>query len=110
METIEFLVQGSATEPYRVTFRRNERQFSAFCTCAAGESGQICKHRLTILAGVSEGVTSANIDQVSTVASWLPGSDVEAAMQEVNRAEAELERAKKLLSTAKKRVAAVMRA
>ena len=110
METIEFLVQGSATEPYQVTFVRNGRQFSAFCTCAAGENGQICKHRLSILDGISKGVISSNTDQVITVAGWLPGSDVEAAMQEVSRVEAEFERAKKLLSIAKKKVAAVMRA
>lgn len=110
METIEFLVQGSSPSPYQVTFQKNGEHLAAFCTCAAGESGQACKHRLNILKALKEGIVSDNVHQVKVVASWLPGSNLELALKEVTRAEAELEVAKKAVSAAKRKVAAVMRA
>lgn len=45
MEDICFLVQGSAEEPYKVTFKKNGSNLSAYCTCPAGENCQFCKHR-----------------------------------------------------------------
>lgn len=110
MEEIVFKVQGSATEPYNVVFvRRGPGNLSAHCTCPAGEKGQYCKHRFNILAGLSEGIVSNNLDAVGVVASWLPGSDVEAALQKVHALEAEEERIKKALSAAKKELAKSMR-
>ncbi|MGH8529232.1 MAG: SWIM zinc finger family protein [Nevskiales bacterium] len=110
METIEFLVQGSAAEPYKVSFQRVDQHLAAFCTCQAGKSGQYCKHRLSILNGSAEGVVSANNHQVGVVASWLPGSDLQAALADVEHAEGEFNRTKKALENAKKKVAAIMRA
>jgi uncharacterized Zn finger protein len=48
MEEICFLVQGSAEEPYKVTFRKKGNNLSAYCTCPAGENGQYCKHRIEV--------------------------------------------------------------
>ncbi len=110
MDNVEFLVQGSSPIPYRVTFQKIGNHLGAFCTCAAGESGQYCKHRFNILYALEVGIVSNNLDQVQLVASWLAGSDVEAALGEVAQAEAALEKAKKAVTTAKKKVAAVMRA
>ena len=42
-----------------------------------------CKHRFGILVGKAAGIVSDNTDQVDLVSSWLSGSDVEAAMQQV---------------------------
>ena len=110
METIEFLVQGSASEPYKVSFKKVGQHLGAICTCPAGESGQYCKHRFNILSGSIEGVVSPNHHEVGIVAGWLAGSDLEAALKEVERAESEFERAKKAVTNAKKKVAALMRA
>lgn len=110
MELIEFLVQGSASEPYKVTFEKTGSHLGAFCTCPAGVNGQYCKHRAGIFGGEVTGIVSSNADQVAIVVAWLPGSDVEAALNDVVVAEAELERAKKAVASAKKKVAAVLRA
>jgi len=105
-DTFEFLVQGSAVEPYRVSFwRRNAKNISAYCTCPAGESGMSCKHRVRILRGLPEGVVSKNTADVTTVAGWLAGSDVEAALRTIHDLEKEAERIKKALSAAKKALA-----
>lgn len=109
METVRFLVQGSAAEPYEVTFRKAGSNLSAFCTCPAGENGQYCKHRFRILEGSSEAIVSENSEEVPIVGGWLPGTDVAAAMQAVVAAEQELEHAKRVVSSAKKDLAAAMR-
>ena len=109
METIRFMVQGSAAEPYEVTFQKAGENLSAFCTCPAGENGQYCKHRFRILEGSMEGIVSGNTGQVPTVVAWLPGTDVAAAMAAVVAAEREFERAKQVVSRAKKNLAGAMR-
>ncbi|SER75819.1 SWIM zinc finger [Nitrosomonas sp. Nm51] len=91
MKEIEFFVQGSAHEPYCVTFILDGNNLSAFCTCPAGENGQYCKHRFAILKGEDKGVVSDNVPKVKEVAAWLPGTDVEAAMMEVAEAAHEYE-------------------
>ena len=102
-ETFEFLVQGSAPEPYRVSFwRPDTHNISAYCSCPAGESGMYCKHRIRILRGLLDGVVSKNTADVTTVAGWLAGSDVETALRTVDQLEKEAERIKKALSAAKK--------
>ena len=109
MEEREFLVAGSAPDPYRVTFMLDGTNLSAYCTCPAGLHGQHCKHRFRILRGELIGVVSDNGDQVAEVASWVSGTDLEAALAEMSVAEHEYETAKKRLSAAKKRVARAMR-
>jgi len=105
---IAFQVKGSADEPYIVAFTKRGFDFSASCTCQAGQSRQSCKHRLSILSSSATAVVSSNIAEVAVVASWLPGSSVEAAIAELCRAEIEQERAKRAVSAAKKALAAAM--
>jgi uncharacterized Zn finger protein len=109
-ETVIFEVQGSSPEPYKVTFvRRSAGNLSAYCTCPAGDNGQYCKHRFRILDGSTKGIVSANKDEVATITSWLPGTDIEDAIQEMRRLESEQDRIKAELSAAKKKMAAAMR-
>jgi uncharacterized Zn finger protein len=109
MEKIQFLVQGSAAEPYKVTFQHDGSNLSAYCTCPAGDNGQNCKHRFAILDGSDEKIVSNNKGDVKKVKSWLPGSDVEQALVKLAEAEEEFEEAKRKLSDAKKKVAASFR-
>ncbi len=109
MEEICFLVQGSAEEPYRVTFQKSENNLSAYCTCPAGTNGQYCKHRIRILCGITHGIVSGNEGKVQIVALWLPGTDVDVALSAVLDAEKQYEKAKLELSSAKKRLARAFR-
>jgi uncharacterized Zn finger protein len=105
-DAFEFLVQGSASEPYVVSFRRRDtKTLSAYCTCPAGENGMACKHRIRILRGVIQGIVSDNSSDVATVAAWLAGSDVETALQTIDQLEKEAERVRKALGAAKKALA-----
>ena len=108
MKEIIFFVQGSSIEPYKVTFKKSENNLTATCTCPAGEHGLYCKHRFRILFGSIEGIVSKNLDDVKIVKSWLPGTDVEEALEFVHDAEVQFEMAKKNLSNAKKKLARKM--
>lgn len=109
MEEIHFLVQGSADEPYKVTFQKKGTNLSAYCTCPAGENGQYCKHRIIILEGSNEGIISSNKDEVMIIKSWLRGTDVEAALMSLIDAQKQCEKAKIELSAAKKQLARAFR-
>ena len=109
MKQLRFLVQGSATDPYVVTYEKDEDNLSAYCTCPAGANGQYCKHRKSILQGTTKGVVSNNVDDVQTAATWLEGTDVQAAWLELEHWEAEEKVVKAALSRAKRDFAAAMR-
>lgn len=104
MDRMEFLVQGSADEPYRVTIEKLGNNLNAYCTCAAGANGQYCKHRFRILSGNPEGITEGKIENLSAAVDWLVGSDVELALQDLAEAEDSLKAAKRALSVSKKRL------
>jgi uncharacterized Zn finger protein len=110
MEQIAFQVQGSSSTPYLVIFQKDGANLNASCSCAAGQNGQYCKHRISILVdGSKEGVVSENVDQVAVVHSWLHGTDVEVALAELAEAELKLEAAKRAVSSLKKRVAQALK-
>jgi hypothetical protein len=106
---LEFLVQGSAPEPYRTIIERRGNNLTATCTCPAGQNGIYCKHRIRILQGITENVVSNNLEEVAVVASWLPGTDVQKAIVEVSEAQQVLTMAEKNLAAAKKRFAQSLR-
>lgn len=64
-----------------------------------------CKHRIRILRGLVDGIVSENAVDVTTVAGWLAGTDVETALRVVESLEYEAERIKNALSIAKKGLA-----
>jgi uncharacterized Zn finger protein len=110
MEEVLFEVQGSAVEPYCVVFvKRSKSNLSAYCSCPAGENGQYCKHRFSILDGLTKNIVSDNHDQVKLVQSWLLGTDVESALIQMRELETKAAQIKKELSASKKTVAKAMR-
>jgi SWIM zinc finger len=109
MITIDFLVQGSASDPYTVNFVRDDAKLSAYCNCPAGSNGQYCKHRLSIIEGKVVGIVSPNAHDVATVLAWLPGSALETAMNEMRAAERDPARTKESVAAARKKVAMAMR-
>lgn len=110
MNEIEFEVQGSAAEPYRVLFvKRSPTDLSAYCSCPAGENGQYCKHRFAILDGIQEGIVSSNADDVKMIRSWLSGTDIEKLLLKMRNLEKEAGRIARELASAKKDLAKAMR-
>ena len=108
MNELIFMVQGSESEPYRVVFRREAANFTATCTCRAGEAGQVCKHRVNLLKGETNGLVSANSEQLSYLPDMFAGTDVERAFERLAEAEAALEAAKTEFAKRKKALARTM--
>jgi len=108
MEELTFLVKGSAKDPYEIIFIKDGDSLTAVCNCPAGTYGNLCKHRVNILEGKSTAITSENTDQVTTVVSWLAGTDVAAAMHELQELEQAKDADKNAINEAKRKVARVM--
>jgi uncharacterized Zn finger protein len=105
---LNFLVQGSESDPYRVVFRRIEDNFTATCTCKGAEMGQVCKHRVNLLKGDITGLVSGNSDQLNHLPEMFAGTDVERAYEKLIEAEATVEAAKLEFSRCKKALARAM--
>ncbi len=108
MEQLVFLVKGSSADAYEVTFIKDGASLTALCTCPAGQFGNSCKHRVTILDGKSVSISSDNADRVAVVTEWLVGTDVETALGELRAAEKNPERTKEDVAALKKKLARAM--
>ena len=77
-------VKGSAQDPYEVELiGLSETNLSAHCTCPAGMNWRYCKHRFGIIEGSTKGTVGDNLDDAAVVKSWVPGTDIYLAMQQV---------------------------
>lgn len=108
MEELTFFVKGSSADPYEVTFIKDGTSLTALCTCPAGTYGNFCKHRISIIDGNTDSITSENASDVATVVDWLRDTDVEAALREMRQAEKIADPEKKALNAAKRKLARAM--
>ena len=108
MEQLVFLVKGSSSDAYEVTFIKDGASLTALCTCPAGQFGNSCKHRVIILDGKSASISSDNADSVSLVTEWLVGTDVETALGELRKAEKSPAHSKEDVAALKKKLARAM--
>ncbi|MCD1593332.1 SWIM zinc finger family protein [Thalassospira xiamenensis] len=109
MQKLTFQIQGSADEPYIVTFEKpSDGNLNAYCTCPAGQNGQYCKHRFGLLNGEVKNIVSGNKDDLPTLADMFKGSDVETTYLKVIQLENETTALKKKLGAAKKDLATAM--
>lgn len=85
-ERLEFFVQGSATEPYQISFWRIDENVNSSCTCIAGKNGLACKHRLNLLDGDVTNLISSSTDGFQKLKLMLEGSDIGAAIRALDSA------------------------
>lgn len=108
-KTITFALQGSAPQPYRITFEWHQSEIRAFCNCAAGLHGQYCKHRVQLLHGVMDDVVEGKVEQLSDLAEWLQHSPLRLALVHLDEAEFAMEHAKQRVVAARKALSSAMR-
>ena len=107
MDELEFKVQGNEGE-YLVSFRREQNNLTAFCTCEAGEHGLHCRHRIALMTGDDSMIISPNKNDITKLLAMVKGSDVEGVLGDVLRLESELEVLKKELTKQKHKLARKM--
>ena len=80
---LTFLIQGSAKEPYEVSFWRNGRNLTTSCTCEAGKNGKSCKHRFALMDADLTNLISGNIKDVGCLQQMIMDTDVAEAYKPV---------------------------
>ncbi|ANO50706.1 hypothetical protein BA177_05330 [Woeseia oceani] len=108
VKELKFLVKGSAPQPYELLFIKDGNSLTAICNCPAGEHGNFCKHRISLLDGKPKGLVSDNAEQVAVVVEWLVGTDVETALLELRVVEKDKAAPKADLVAAKRKLARAM--
>ena len=81
--TVEFLVKGSESVPYRVVFWRDGSNLKSSCTCRGGHNRRSCKHRLALLEADVTDLVSANYADIGALHELIAGTDVAAAYEPV---------------------------
>jgi len=89
---------GSGT--YTVTVAGDVGTVRMKCTCAAGENGTYCKHRINLIDGDYRAVLAGDVSALAVLKEWLPGSTLEAALAEKRAADKALDDAKKRVKQA----------
>ena len=107
MQTFKFLVQGSQPEPYESVFYFDGHNMTATCTCAAGENGQYCKHRISILEGDDSKIVSSK-NEVPELLKAFKISPLYAQLEELNKEEKELNKMTEKFKASKKVFAKIM--
>ena len=82
-KSIQFQVQGSASEPYKTTISINNYNITCLCDCKAGINGSHCKHWMGVFEGTKQDYINIGDEQLREIQSWLPGSDLEEAWNEL---------------------------
>ncbi len=106
MKLVHF-VDGSRGDEYVVTITRTGALVNALCTCAAGQNGSFCRHRVAILTGDMTGAVSHD-DNKDDLAALLEGSALATALLRYREAEAAFEAAQAEFAKVKKALSRVM--
>lgn len=104
MKEINFQVQGSASEPYNIKISLDGDKLKCICDCPAGSKGIHCKHWMSIFEGKKQKYINLDDSQIEEIRSWLPGSDLEYAWNELEEIKVQEEQIKKELAKRKKEV------
>ena len=109
---IEFLVKGSAKEPYKVSFAESkshgEKIYVAFCTCKAGEMGSVCKHRMNIFKGSKKNIIDGDLEKVELLADWYKGSIYQQLIEKIDKYEKEYKEIQSKIRSEKRFLAKLM--
>ena len=91
--SLQFSVQDALGDVHHVVIEQdaaNTINLTAHCSCSEANDAGLCVHRLEILSGDAHGVVAANSADLETLARWIAGSDIEAAMKELARAKSDV--------------------
>ena len=105
-QQINLKVSGSSPVPYKLTVVQNDTKVSITCGCKAASFGQLCKHRLALLAGDMTNIIGTKEDILRAL-EWIKNSNIAELYQEYSAAHSQyvsvqesMEQAKRQLNSA----------
>ena len=102
------IVSKSSGETYMLAATKTSTGLRFSCSCRAGEMGQSCKHRLSILAGDVSAVPADAHGNAAKLVEWMKGSELEAALRSLADLESAQEAIKRKVAGQKKMVARLL--
>lgn len=108
MQKLEFLIEGSQGDKYRVLFEKSDSNLNVYCSCPAGEKGTYCKHRFALMDGEIDTLLSDNEHDVAKIKEFIKNTDVESAYREVIDTQKQCDQIQNQLKSAKKKLAKAM--
>lgn len=93
--TLEFEVKGGEGISHTISANRAGDNLTLTCDCPTAFQGNICAHRLVLLAGDTSLLVSENASDVEELKTMMVGTDVDRCMREI----AELDSQIRSLST-----------
>ena len=94
------VVSDTSGMEYEVVAEPTEHGLSFRCSCAAGEKGQLCKHRQGIINGPFPS-SQINEAEITAFNEWLATSRISAMQINIAQAEEDLKQAKKRVTMLK---------
>jgi hypothetical protein len=74
---LKFAIRGSDDNQYEVIAVREGLHLRMSCTCAAGQNGTICRHRIALMDGDPSLLLSRNVEDIGHLKKLLSGTHVE---------------------------------
>ena len=102
-----FYVQGSAAEPYKISFNTSDG-FVASCSCPAGENRTLCKHVLSLLEGDFSNVKIGEPSDLSIVCEMFSKNEVKGHYDEWQKCMDELTMLQKKTADFKRKFARIL--
>ena len=106
LPTLLVEVRGSEGDIYQVSFSKDTTGVNVQCSCKAGQIGQFCRHRLSLLAGdKSAMVDTSKESALAEALSWSEFASVKANVSELKKVGVQIETLKKVEASLKKKIA-----
>jgi|GEM_PF-3217945 len=103
--TLEFEVKGGEGVSHKITADRAGDNLTLTCDCPTAFQGNICAHRLILLAGDTSLLMSGNPGEVDELKSMIAGTDVDQCMREIADLDSKIRSLSTQLDDVKKKLA-----
>ncbi len=87
MAAIAFSISGSASEPYRLVFRKSDDRVIAFCDCSGYRFGGFCKHVVSLMRGEETKGLLEGIENLPVLVRWVAESDLPEILAGIDKQE-----------------------
>ena len=103
--TLEFEVKSGEGVTHKIVADRAGDNLTLTCDCPTAFQGNICAHRLVLLAGDTSLLVSDNAGDIDELKTMVQGTDVDQCMREIAELDAQIRTLSTKLDDVKKNLA-----